>query len=68
MLIGTNLKKKSNLLLKQINQFSLNWCKCFQYGSHQNPGSIWVSENYLAFGFVSKSVLSLLHGLNGDYT
>ena len=67
MVNGTNFIKKSNLLLKQINQLSLSWCKCFHYGSRQNPGSIWVSENYLGFGFVSKSILSILYGFNGDF-
>ena len=59
--------KKSNHVLTVINKLSISWCKCFYYGSLKNPGSMWVSENYLAFGFVCKSMYSLLYELDKEY-
>lgn len=62
----SNYYENTNMLLIQVNKLSLSWCKCFHFGSKQNPGSMWVSENYLAFAFVSKSLFSFLHRLQSN--
>ena len=45
---------------------SLSWCKCYNYGSTKNPGSMWVSENYLGFAFVCKSIFSYVNSIDID--
>ena len=36
----SNYYATSNNLLIMVNKLSLSWCKCFHFGSKQNPGSI----------------------------
>ena len=47
-------------LLNDVRKLSLNWCKCYHYGSTDKPGSVWVSENYLGFALVCKHLFSIL--------
>ena len=35
-------------------------------GVKKNPGSMWVSENYLGFGFVCKSIMSYVNQIDTD--
>ena len=56
----------TNVILKNVNKLSLSWCKCFYYNNTTNPGSTWVSENYLAFAFVCKSLFSYINVMNGE--
>ena len=64
----TKLYRTSNTLLILVNKLSLSWCKCFNFGNTKtSPGSMWVSENYLAFAFVSKSLFSFLHRIDDNY-
>ena len=57
---------QSNTLLSNIQSLSLNWCKCYSYGSQEIPGSLWVSDNYLGFSLVLKHIFSLLMHENDD--
>ena len=63
----TKFYSSTNSTLKQINKLSLSWCKCFYYGSTKKPGSMWVSENYLGFSFVCKSIFSFLNSIESDH-
>ena len=55
----------TNKLLKTVRSMSLSWCKVWTYGSRANPGSQWVSENYLGLAVASKMMLSTASNLNG---
>ena len=50
----------SDDLLAEVQGLSLSWCKAWCYSSDVHPASSWVSENYLAFSVLSKSLCSLL--------
>ena len=63
----TRFYNSTNGRLKKINKLSLSWCKCYYYGSRKNPGSMWVSENYLGFAYVSKSIFSFLNENDFNY-
>ena len=63
----TRFYNSTNGRLKKINKLSLSWCKCYHYGSRKNPGSMWVSENYLGFAYVSKSIFSFLNEKHFNY-
>ena len=63
----TRFYKCTNAKLKNINKLSLSWCKCYSYGSTKNPGSMWVSENYLGFAFVCKSMFSFLNSMESNH-
>ena len=52
--------KETNVLLTKICTQSCSFCKAWPYGSHQKPGSVWVSDNYLAYIFVIKSLNSMV--------
>ena len=45
-----------NNFLESIRGMSLSWLKCWTFGSPTTPGGGWLSENYLAFMTVSKSI------------
>lgn len=62
----SELYHQSNTLLSNIQSLSLNWCKCYSYGSQEIPGSLWVSDNYLGFSLVLKHIFSLLSDENDD--
>ena len=51
----------SDEMLFTVQSMSLSWCKAWSYGSIQKPTSVWVSENFLAFSIVCKSMSSMLH-------
>ena len=36
----------------------MSWCKAWNFGSRDAPGSSWVSENYLGFAVCSKMFMS----------
>ena len=46
-------------ILLHVQGMSLSWCKALGYSSEQNPASSWVSENYLAFSILAKSLSSM---------
>ena len=54
--------------LKDIKSLSLSWCKAYHLGSSDKPGSVWVSENYLAFAMVCKSLFCNMRNDSGEYT
>ena len=60
----TSFYSSSSVLLDDIRKLSLNWCKCYHYGSTDKPGSLWVSENYLAFALISKHIFSIMEQNN----
>ena len=62
----TTFYSSSSVLLDDIRKLSLNWCKCYHYGSTEKPGSLWVSENYLAFALVSKHIFSIVTQNNDE--
>ena len=55
--IYPELKEK----LSHIGSLSLNWCKALAFGSKEKPASPWVSENYLAFITIGKSLVSMFN-------
>ena len=54
--------------LKEIKSLSLSWCKAYHIGSIDKPGSVWVSENYLAFAMICKSLFCRMRNDSGEYT
>ena len=56
----TTFYEKVAIKLIKVRSMSLNWCKTWNFGSKEKPGSLWVSENYLGFGIVSKSIISTI--------
>ena len=58
--IWSTFYSTSIVLLDDIRELFLNWCKCYHYGSTDKPGSLWVSENYLAFVLVCKHICSIM--------
>ena len=53
--------------LKEIRKMSLSWCKAWTLGSTNVPGSMWVSENYLAFGILCKWLGSCILDVNENF-
>ena len=49
-----------SIQLKNLRSMSLSWCKPWDFGSKEKPGSLWVSENYLGFAIVSKSIITTI--------
>ena len=45
-----------NSLLYDIRSMSLSWCKCWTLGSREVPASVWVSENYVGFSMICKTL------------
>ena len=57
-----------NESLKEVKSLSLSWCKAYHLGSSEKPGSVWVSENYLAFSMICKFMFSKMKNDGGEYT
>ena len=51
---------KMSDFMESVQRMSLSWCKAWSLGSKDKPGGPWVSENYLSFAMLSKSVISVL--------
>ena len=56
----TTFYDKVAIKLIKVRSMSLNWCKTWNFGSKDKPGSLWVSENFLGFGIISKSIISTI--------
>ena len=50
--------ERCNYLFVKVRGLSLSWCKAWNFGSRDAPGSSWVSENYLGFAVCSKMFMS----------
>ena len=53
-------RDKSSKVLIAVQSMSVQWCKAWTYGSDTKPTASWVSENFLGFAILSKSICSLL--------
>lgn len=65
-LSGNRWKPVYNLwndILTDVRAMSLSWCKCWTLGSFDKPGSVWVSENYLGFSMLCKTLSLSLRSL-----
>ena len=58
--------ENTNKLLSQLRSLSLSWLKCWTFGSSNKPGGGWLSENYLGFMTISKSIAFYGSNLFGD--
>ena len=56
-----------NSYLVDIRGMTLSWCKGWALGSSTVPASMWVSENFVAFSILCKSMCSCLHTLPTTY-
>ena len=54
----TAVYETCNNLFVKVRGLSLSWCKAWNFGSREAPGSSWVSENYLGFAVCSKMFMS----------
>ena len=54
----TAVYERCNNLFVKVRGLSLSWCKAWNFGSRDAPGSSWVSENYLGFAVCSKMFMS----------
>ena len=52
-----------NTILADVRSMSLSWCKCWTLGSRDKPASVWVSENYVGFSIVCKTLSLSLRSL-----
>ena len=52
-----------NDILKDVRAMSLSWCKCWTLGSKDKPASVWVSENYVGFSMICKTLALSLRSL-----
>ena len=59
---------ESQKVLKSAQSLSIHWCKAWHYGSNKNPSAPWVSENYLAYAFLAKSMASVLPYETEDFS
>ena len=50
----------SNKDIVEVQRMSLNWCKAYSYGTNK-PSSAWVSENFLGFSIICKSLSTHFH-------
>ena len=53
-----------NSILCDIRSMSLSWCKCWTLGSKEIPASMWVSENYVGFSMVCKTLSLSIRSLS----
>ena len=53
--------------LLNVRQMSLSWCKGWTLGSSSVPTSMWVSENFVGFSILCRSMSSSLNTLSSAY-
>ena len=66
--IWTTTQTKWNRILEGVRSLSISWCKCWTLGLTDKPASMWVSENYLGFSIVAKSLATSIRGVDGGET
>ena len=54
--LWNGVHSKWNTILLDVRRLSISWCKGWTLGSKDCPGSMWVSENYLGFSLICKSL------------
>ena len=59
--LWNQFRDRSEELLFNVQSKSLSWCKTWTYGSEKKPASVWVSENFLGFSVIAKSLSSFVH-------
>ena len=59
--LWNQFRDRSEELLFFVQSKSLSWCKTWTYGSEKKPASVWVSENFLGFSIIGKSLSSMIH-------
>ena len=52
-----------NNILDGVRSLSLSWCKTWTLVNTDKPASMWVSENYLGFSIVAKSLATSIDGI-----
>ena len=56
-----------NSQLLHVRKMCLSWCKGWTLGSKSVPGSLWVSENFVGFSILCKSLCSCIKTIPGRY-
>ena len=65
--LWNTIHSKWNEILYDVRRLSISWCKGWTLGSKDCPGSMWVSENYLGFSILCKSLSSSIRSIrNGS--
>lgn len=62
--IWSNVYETWSNILITVRKLCLSWCKGWTLGSSTLPASMWVSENFVGFSIICKSMASILYTIN----